>query len=333
MILTKKITIRINAMNYKYYLSKGYNVLTDDGQMRRNEELTIVPSDAIYKTHGGPKVFVECDSCQKRFNTTIGTINLQLKRKNTCFCKNCQDSVNAKKRGSNNPTGGNRIKGKIITTELCSGGCNKEARYVTKSGKFWCNELSSSKCSGSHKKIVNTFKEKGHNIGEKNGMYGKKHSIDHKNHLSKVIKEKIKNGEFTPNITNSWANSKTFLQIGDRGYYFRSSWEAIFWLKNQTFKFEKLRIPYIDAKNKKRNYLVDFIDDNNKIIYEIKPKSEKEKSNNMLKFDVATKWAKENDYQFQIITEDWFKENLTQENISNFSKYGEKIVKGLKSLT
>lgn len=332
MILTKKLTIKINGMNYKHYMSKGYVVLTDDGKMRRNEELEINPFDAIHSNASGPKVLVECESCQKQFEIPIGSILHQLKTKNTCYCKNCQDSVNAKKRVKlQNPGGKKKLKA-VKTDKLCDGGCGCRATHKSKAGKYWCNNIGGLLCLVAQKKAAKTFKQRGRGKGKQNGMYGKSHSIESKKHLSNVMKEKIRNGSFTPNVTNSWANSKTFLQIEGSKYYFRSSWEAIFWLKNQSFQFEKLRIPYIDEKKTKRNYLVDFIDNEEKKIYEVKPSSQKANKNNVLKFDAATKWADEHSFEFVIITEEWFKNNLTDEDVHNFSKFGEKITKGLKSL-
>jgi hypothetical protein len=90
---------------------------------------------------------------------------------------------------------------------------------------------------------------------------------------SKTLKEKIKNGEFTPNITNSWAkwDAKIILSNG-KTKKFRSSWEACFWFSNQHLQYEKMRIPYeIDGESK--TYIADFFDAEKNIVYELKPKS------------------------------------------------------------
>ena len=49
---------------------------------------------------------------------------------------------------------------------------------------------------------------------------------------------------------------------------------------NPTLLYEKLRVQYIGVDNKLHNYIVDFIDIDNKIVYEVKPDSCKELKNN-----------------------------------------------------
>lgn len=120
---------------------------------------------------------------------------------------------------------------------------------------------------------------------------------------SKIIK-RIKDGSFTPNITNSWAKSKIKVKINDDIKFVRSSWEAYFYILNPDLYYELIRIPYFDKKTKKyKNYITDFCDQEKKIIYEIKPKSKI--SENKEKIDSAKKWCKDNHYLYQIITQEW----------------------------
>lgn len=89
---------------------------------------------------------------------------------------------------------------------------------------------------------------------------------------SKKIKELIASGKFTPCITNSWANSKCkLLHVNNYEKFYRSSWDAAFQILNPDFEYEKLRIKYIGEDNKEHNYIVDFINDDKKILVEIKP--------------------------------------------------------------
>jgi hypothetical protein len=129
---------------------------------------------------------------------------------------------------------------------------------------------------------------------------------------SKHIKEKIANGTWTPNVTNSWCYSKIKVKLLRNGVNeiikCRSSWEAFFQLKNPNCLYEKIRIPYF-YKNNFHNYIIDFVDIDNKIIYEIKPNSEKLKERNKIKFKAAQKWAHNNNFSFIIIDNDWLKEN------------------------
>ncbi|MFW6046872.1 MAG: hypothetical protein ACOCP4_03685 [Candidatus Woesearchaeota archaeon] len=75
---------------------------------------------------------------------------------------------------------------------------------------------------------------------------------------------------------------------------FRSSWEILFYeiMKQNNIKveYEKLIIPYYDrTKKSKRNYIIDFIDKNNKVLYEIKPNFQKEDANTKDKEKYAIK--------------------------------------------
>ena len=131
---------------------------------------------------------------------------------------------------------------------------------------------------------------------------------ERKKKQSITMKEKIQNGEFTPCVTNSWCNSR--VKIKSCSYPFRSSWECIFWLLNNNCKYEDLRLPYIDEYGDDRIYITDFIDYENKILYEIKPKCNLDNDNIKNKEKYATKWCLINGYRYVIITEDYFLENI-----------------------
>ncbi len=102
---------------------------------------------------------------------------------------------------------------------------------------------------------------------------GKQNIIETAIKQSIIMKDKIRRGEYTPQITNSWTKWDAIIVLDDGSIKkFRSSWEACFWYCNQHLLYEKIRIPYeLDGVN--HNYIVDFYDDKNKILYELKPKS------------------------------------------------------------
>jgi len=127
----------------------------------------------------------------------------------------------------------------------------------------------------------------------------------------KRIKKMIAEGTFTPNITNSWARSRCIISIEGKDIKLRSSWEAYFQLYNKGCKYEKLRVPY-NYKNEWRNYIIDFIDMENKVIYEIKPNSESNNEINTIKREAAIKWASSNNYEYIEINDDWFKCNYNE---------------------
>lgn len=151
---------------------------------------------------------------------------------------------------------------------------------------------------------------------------GKVFSEEFKRNQSILMKEKIKNGEFTPKTTNSFCYSR--VDSIYENFHFRSTWEAVFFsiMKERGLKlnFESIRIPYLDYKNEERNYIVDFVDEENKVIYEIKPDSEIENSNNKLKFLYAKEWCRKNNYKFIIINDKWFKDNLHKELLTTILK-------------
>ena len=123
-----------------------------------------------------------------------------------------------------------------------------------------------------------------------------------------IMKRKILNGEFTPCVTNSWANSRCKLKIEGSIFKFRSTWEAMFWLITK-HEYEKIRIPYINEKGDNSSYIVDFVDEKNRILYEIKPMSLKDNYRNKLKEKYAIEWCLKNNYRYEFVTEKFFKSN------------------------
>lgn len=131
---------------------------------------------------------------------------------------------------------------------------------------------------------------------------------------SNTMKRRIALGEFTPNVTNSWCKSRVYNL--DKSIAFRSTWEACFYaiMKGENLVYEHTRVQYkLDGKIK--NYIIDFYDANNNILYEIKPNSKKDDEVNKLKFDAATQYCITNSIKFVIIDDDWF--------FNNFNGYDE----------
>lgn len=118
---------------------------------------------------------------------------------------------------------------------------------------------------------------------------------------SKSLKEKILTGDFTPNVTNSWAKSR--MTVGDMK--FRSSWEAAFWMCNQNFLYEKIRIPYV-IEGIRRTYIVDFFDVESGVLYEIKPDSNAENVDVLIKKQFAIDFCRANGYRYVTIGNSWF---------------------------
>ena len=142
------------------------------------------------------------------------------------------------------------------------------------------------------------------------------------------MKEKIRKGEFIPNVTNSWSNSKVVCNINEKEIKFRSTWEAFFNIVNPNLIYEKIIIPYI-FKGENHNYIVDFVDYDNKQIYEVKPNSEKIKEKNIIKREYAIKWCEKNNYHYNIIDDEWFNVNFIKYK-HLLKEYDDKICKNLK---
>lgn len=129
------------------------------------------------------------------------------------------------------------------------------------------------------------------------------------------IKKSIENGTFTPCVTNSWAKSRCIVNINRKNTKIqikcRSSWEAYFQIKNPNFLYEKIRIPYFIDGNF-RNYIVDFVDLENKTIFEIKPSALEDSQINLIKFKAAKDWSILNNYKFEIVNTQWFIDNYNE---------------------
>jgi len=144
--------------------------------------------------------------------------------------------------------------------------------------------------------------------------YHKNETSEHKNNRtqkqSHTMKKLIGDGKFTPNINNVY-NGNVIIYDGKK---YRSSWDLLFHLINPDIEYEKTLIKYVSSKDGEfHTYIVDFTDDKNKILYEIKPSGRQFDIKNIDKFKYADLWCKENGYVFIIIDEFYLKENTTMD--------------------
>lgn len=149
-------------------------------------------------------------------------------------------------------------------------------------------------CSDEAKKKISLA-----NSGEKNGMYGKKLSDDEKEKLSKIMKEKILFGQFTPNTNNRNTHWDSF--YNNKKY--RSSWEALYASFDTYAEYETLRITYIDDDNKERIYIVDFINHITRQVIEVKPNNLVKKAEK--KINALKNWCYDNNYNLIIADENF----------------------------
>ena len=146
------------------------------------------------------------------------------------------------------------------------------------------------------------------------------------------MKLNIKEGRFIPNITNSWAKSRCEISfIRDNkivNMKTRSTWEAYFQLFNTNLLYEKVVIPYF-YKGIEYNYIVDFVDYVDKILYEIKPLSNKDNDIVKVKTKYGRRWCKLNGYKYILITDKWFIKNYN-EDLVRHQPDEKKIIKNLR---
>jgi hypothetical protein len=164
-------------------------------------------------------------------------------------------------------------------------------------------------------------------LGENNSYHKssqetKQRVADHNSHM---MLERIANGTFTPHIHNSYTRCTACVF----GHKFRSSWEAAFWYKNQNLEYESLRIPYV-LDEKRRTYIADFVDDKNKIVYEIKPSSKIKEQ--LVKIEAASKYCSENNFQFVLLDETEIRKLVKTFCESDFLHFDEKTRKALKKI-
>ena len=99
---------------------------------------------------------------------------------------------------------------------------------------------------------------------------GKKQKKESGKKTSVAMKRLIKEGKFTPPITNTWTHwdAKIVLEDGIVRK-FRSSWEACFFYSNSHMHYESIRVR---SSTEERTYISDFFDANTNTMYEIKPR-------------------------------------------------------------
>ncbi|MGI0076428.1 MAG: Tn7 transposase TnsA N-terminal domain-containing protein [Nitrosopumilaceae archaeon] len=161
-------------------------------------------------------------------------------------------------------------------------------------------------------------------IGTGNPMYGKKHKPETKKKQSDLIKQRIRDGEWTPNVHNS----RTHWSAEYNGKKYRSSWELIYHCFNPTDLYEQIRIPYI-IDNEHHTYIVDFYNPNANILTEIKPSCRLNEKIFQKKYQAAVMWCHEHQCIFRILTEEYFIENINKIEELNIPSL-EKTIRGMK---
>lgn len=161
--------------------------------------------------------------------------------------------------------------------------CNKLVLFPF--GKSRKNKFCSRKCYWNHK-------------SKHPDLY---YNVEANRKISDSMKNRIKSGEFTPCITNTWTHWTSIYNNNK----FRSFYELIFHVINPTFLYEKIRIEYIKPNGVKGIYILDFVDEDNKFLFEVKPNTLTTNEIVKCKEKFAKKWANDNNYSFIFISEDY----------------------------
>lgn len=160
--------------------------------------------------------------------------------------------------------------------------------------------------------------------GEKNPVHRiKDKDAWHKN-VSLGIRKAILDGKYTPKLNNRM----THFDIIYKNKTYRSSWECAWHHLYPTHLYEKIRIPYIDVDGSIRTTIIDFYDDINNMLIEIKPKSFLNKKNTICKIQATIEYCKNNNLTFKIITEDEIIPLIN--TIKCFDDFNEKATRLLK---
>lgn len=254
------------------------------------------------------KLYVSPMSC-KNCETQISHNNWHIRkdRKVSLYCATCTEFEVWK-------TKKHRDKFDIHTGEAIS--ISKKRFYQTAQGEQV--KLSIAEKNSRHRKEFYASAE------------GQIYKLAYGQHMSTIMSDKILKGEFTPNVKNSKSRWDTQV-IDNNGNIkkFRSSWEACVWLSNPTWEYEKVRIPYkLDGKSKV--YIVDFVDEESKILYEVKPLAFMRQFS--AKLAAAQGYCEHNEYKFVVLSEQNIMEHIDTNKISdNNHKHLDRLRNGINA--
>ena len=235
----------------------------------------------------------KCEVCGQELNYENRTMHHGIIRK--CCQKNCEQKLTHTSFRFNKSIGLN--VGNLIKRFYLCPRCNE---FTAKYRNHLCRKCGYEVQSIKFKKF---YKE---NFEYMIDRCNKPWTPERKDKQSKLLKEKILNGKFTPKQNNR----RTWKRIEFDNIKFRQSWELKFYKYQKsignTVLYEKLRIPYI-FNNENHIYITDFIDYENKIVYEIKPQQVVDEKT-LQKEATLIKWCNDNGYTYIFANEDYFNE-------------------------
>lgn len=275
-------------MPKRFDIEKFNKILEEHKQKLRAETITgteIVLSNGLVLTDKS-----DIRVCKKRvmFGDKVWKANFDRiygvdKNQRDIAEKQCRSSTSRKGGIKCQKTHSNKIKNNLNTGKPWNKGLKGKYPY-------------SHPCSAETKKKISVA-----NSGSKNGMFGRKHTNEEKQYRSKLMKEKILSGEFTPNSNNRNTHWDSFY----KNKKYRSSWEALYQYFDQEAEYETLRITYV-FNDKEYVYIIDFVNHKNKTVIEVKPTELTEDSKTQAKISAAKNWCDKNGYTFILADQDYF---------------------------
>lgn len=151
------------------------------------------------------------------------------------------------------------------------------------------------------------------NKGEKNGMFGFQMNNEQKAYRSRLMKEKILTGKFTPNSNNRNTHWNAYY----KNKKYRSSWEALYQYFDNEAEYETLRIPYV-LDNQEYIYIIDFINRKTRTLVEVKPEELINNNKTQAKIFAAKQWCKENNYEFILVDKKYLRSKTMPKNFEDF---------------
>lgn len=130
---------------------------------------------------------------------------------------------------------------------------------------------------------------------------------------SKLMRQRIMTGEFTPNSNNRNTHWDCFY----RGKKYRSSWEALYQYFDNEAEYETLRIPY-RFDNKDCIYIIDFVNHYTKTVVEVKPKELLGNKKTQAKISAAKSWCSDNGYTFILADKDYLVSYSMPKDLTEF---------------
>jgi hypothetical protein len=178
-------------------------------------------------------------------------------------------------------------------SHLWTENARKLAVLTRKENGEWHSEQVKISISESNKKTWNPEKRRLETIKNREaGVY---------DNMSRLVKNRILNGEFTPNTKNRYTHLKK-TNGNSLSIMYRSKWEEKYHLAHPTLEYETIRLPYV-YDGITRIYIVDFVDKINKELIEIKPHSLLDCPKVKAKEQAAIEWCEKQGYKYRIITE------------------------------